>query len=161
MGKKDFERANCVRMILSSDEPCCEKIAELRCNVDDMTAEAIGFAMDRLFDGGALEVYTLPIGMKKSRPGTLIRVMCRENQRQDIIALLFRHTTTIGVRETATKRYVLDRKITEIDTLFGTVRRKDSCGYGVTRSKYEYDDLARIAKEKNISLADVIKLIEE
>ena len=161
MGKKDFEAANCVRAMLGETESNEENMLELSCNVDDMTAEAIGFAMEQLFEGGANEVYTIPIGMKKSRPGTLIRVICREDKRQDMIAMLFKHTTTIGIRETATKRYVLDRKITEIETPCGTVRRKDSSGYGVTRSKYEYDDLARIAKEKDISLADVIKLIEQ
>ena len=79
MGKKNFEAANCIRAMLGEREGKTDAVLELSCNVDDMTAEQIGFAMERLFDGGALEVYTIPIGMKKSRPGALIRVMCREH----------------------------------------------------------------------------------
>ena len=122
-----------------------------------MTAEAISFAMERLFEGGALEVYTVSIGMKKSRPGTLLRAMCKEQDKEKIIGLLFKYTTTIGVREAVTHRYVLDRKTEVIQTPYGEVRRKVSTGYGVSRSKYEYDDLSRIAKEQNISLDEVKK----
>ena len=160
MGKKDFEAANCVRAMLGELEDRSDVVLELSCNVDDMTAEAVGFAMDRLFEGGALEVYTLPIGMKKSRPGTLIRVMCREKDRDAIVALLFRHTTTIGVRESVTRRFVLDRQVSTVSTPYGDVRYKKSTGYGVTRCKYEYDDLARIAKERNLTLEEALRLTE-
>ena len=95
--------------------------------------------------------------MKKSRPGTLLRVMCKEQDKESIIGLLFKYTTTIGVREAVTHRYVLDRKTETIQTQYGEVRRKVSSGYGVSRSKYEYDDLSRIAKEQNISLDEVKK----
>ena len=161
MGKKDFEIANCVRALLGETKDKNDTVLEISCNVDDMTAEAIGFATERLFEGGAMEVYTVPIGMKKSRPGTLIRVMCREEDREKIIALLFRHTTTIGVREAVTRRYVLDRRMEALQTPYGEVRRKVSSGYGVSREKYEYDDLARIAKEQNISLDEVKKRLED
>ena len=161
MGKKDFEIANCVRALLGETKDKNDTVLEISCNVDDMTAEAIGFATERLFEGGAMEVYTVPIGMKKSRPGTLIRVMCREEDREKIIALLFRHTTTIGVREAVTRRYVLDRRMEALQTPYGEVRRKVSSGYGVSRAKYEYDDLARIAKERNISLDEVKKRLED
>ena len=161
MGKKDFSAANCVRALLGESKGKSDTILELSCNVDDMTAEGIGFAMERLFEGGALEVYTIPVGMKKSRPGTLLRVMCSENNREAMLALLFRHTTTIGVREAATRRYVLNRRMETLDTPYGEVRRKTSSGYGVVRTKYEYDDLARIAREQNISLDEARKLIED
>lgn len=161
MGEKDFSRANCIRAILGESIKASDNydtndiVFELSCNVDDMTAEAIGFAMDRLFEGGALEVYTIPVGMKKSRPGTLIRVMCREKDRKNILHLIFKHTTTIGIREVKTRRYVLDRKIRSITTPYGEIHSKISCGYGVSRTKYEYEDLSRIAKERNLSLNDV------
>lgn len=160
MGKKDFPRANCVRAMLGEHEDKTDIVLELSCNVDDMTAEEVSFAMERLFEGGAKEVYTIPIGMKKSRLGTLIRVMCNEQDKEKILHLLFRHTTTIGVRECETKRYVLDRKIETQQTPFGEIRRKISSGYGVSRFKYEYDDLSRIAREQNISLEEVRKQIE-
>ena len=161
MGKKDFEAANCVRAMLGESEDKGDTVSELSCNVDDMTAEEIGFAAERLLEGGALDVYTVPIGMKKSRPGTLIRVICREQDRDNMIRLMFEHTTTIGIREAVTRRYVLERSIESIMTPYGEVRRKKSSGYGVSRSKYEYDDLSRIAMEKNISLEAVKKLLDE
>lgn len=161
MGKKDFEAANCVRAMLGETESREDIVLELSCNVDDMTAEEIGFAMERLFEGGALEVYTIPIHMKKSRPGTLIRVMCKEQDKEDMIDLIFKYTTTIGIRQAETQRYVLDRKITMVETPCGTVRRKDAAGYGVSRSKYEYDDLADIAREKGLSIKEVRDLIEK
>lgn len=163
MGKKDFEAANCIRVMLGETIGDDKKntVLELSCNVDDMTAEDIGFASEKLFEGGALEVYTIPIGMKKSRPGTLLRVMCTIEDREKMLSLLFRHTTTIGVREAETRRYVLNRQIETVSTAFGDVHRKSVHGYGVSRFKYEYEDLARIAEEKNISLAEVRKLIED
>ena len=161
MGKKDFPRANCVRAILGRTEDRQETVSELSCNVDDMTAEALAFAAERLFEGGALEVYTIPVGMKKSRPGTLLRVLCRAEDRERLLALLFRHTTTIGVRETVTRRYVLDRRVQTLQTPYGEVRKKVSVGWGVRREKYEYEDLARIARERGIGLDEVRALLED
>ena len=161
MGRKDFPRANCVRAMLGETADKTDTVSELSCNVDDMTAEAIGFATERLFEGGANEVYTIPIGMKKSRPGTLIRVICKEQDKEKMIGLLFRHTSTIGVRETVTQRYIMERKIESVQTPYGEVRRKVSSGYGTSRIKYEYDDLARIAKEQNISIDEVRRIVEK
>ena len=155
MGMKDFPAANCVRAMLGETEDRSETVTELSCNVDDMTAEQIGFAMEKLFETGALEVYTIPIGMKKSRPGTLIRVICREEDREAMVRSIFRHTSTIGIRETSQRRYVLDREIRSVETELGEVRQKISRGYGVIRSKYEYDDLARIARENDMSVEEV------
>lgn len=160
MGKKDFEAANCVRAMLGETESRTDSVLELSCNLDDMTAEEIAFAAERLFEGGALDVYTIPIGMKKSRPGTLLSVMCRERDRERIVGLLFKHTTTIGVRQSELTRYVLDRTLTAVETPYGCVHRKDSTGYGVKRSKYEYEDLARIAAEKGLSIQALLELIE-
>ena len=161
MGPKEFEAANCVRVMLGETKDRQDCVRQLSCNVDDMTAEEIGFAMERLFEAGALEVFTVPAGMKKSRPGTLICALCRERDKEKIIKAVFKYTTTIGVREIACGRYVLEREFATVDTPWGAVRRKDSAGYGVRRSKYEYDDLAKIAAEKSMSIADIIRLIEK
>lgn len=155
MGKKDFPQANCLRAIWGEGEGQTDFVPELSCNLDDMTGEAVAFAVERLFEAGALEAYTIPIGMKKSRPGILLRVLCRPEDREKIVSLIFRHTTTIGIRETATRRYVLDRTIETVQTEYGEIRRKTVSGYGVTRSKYEYEDLARIAKERGLSLHEI------
>ena len=159
MGKKDFPAANCLRAFLGETEDRQETVPELSCNVDDMTAEQIGFALERFFDAGALEAYTLPIGMKKSRPGTLIRVICREEDKEALVRAMFRYTSTIGIRETSTRRYVLDRQLKTVETEFGPVQLKASRGYGISRSKYEYEDLARIAREKGMSLEEVRKML--
>lgn len=161
MGKKDFDAANCVRVMLGETADKADEICELGCNVDDMTGEAVGFAMDRLFEAGALDVYTVPIGMKKSRPGTLIKVMCRESDKEKIIETVFKYTTTIGIRENMMKRHVMDRHIETVETEHGPVRCKLSTGYGVTRKKYEYDDIARIAREKGISIEAVRAILEK
>ncbi|HHT05601.1 MAG TPA: nickel pincer cofactor biosynthesis protein LarC [Hydrogenispora sp.] len=161
MGKKDFAAANCVRVFLGETEGKRDQVFALYCNVDDMTAEEIGFAIDRLFAAGALEVFTVPAGMKKSRPGTLIHILCRDQDREKIVSTIFKYTTTIGIREVVCNRYVLERSFTTLQTPYGKVRRKDSVGYGVRRSKYEYDDISRIAKEKGINISEVIRLLEE
>ena len=160
MGKKDFPAANCVRAILGETADKTDVVSELSCNVDDMTGEAVAFASERLFEAGALDVYTVPIGMKKSRPGILIRVLCQEQDREKILGVLFRHTTTIGVRETVMHRYVLERSIETIQTPYGEVHCKKSAGYGTLRYKYEYEDLARIAREQNLSLYEIREHIE-
>lgn len=161
MGKKNFEAANCVRAFLGEAQGEQGMVAELSCNVDDMTAEEIGFAMERLFDAGALDVFTSPIGMKKSRPGTLIRVICAPEDREALSRLLFLHTTTLGVREAGLRRRTLERTVVTVDTPCGPVRRKESAGYGLTRSKYEFEDLAAIAREKGISLRQAAALLEK
>ena len=161
MGKKDFAAANCVRAMLGEDAgQGGDRVWMLACNVDDMTAEAVGFAMERLFDCGALDVYTVPIGMKKSRPGTMLCVLCRPEAKDAMLDCLFRYTTTIGVRELALQRHVLDRRVTTLDTPYGPVRRKEVRGRGAERYKYEYEDLARIALEKGVSLAEAASLID-
>ena len=161
MGKKDFAAANCVRAMLGEDAgQGGDRVWMLACNVDDMTAEAVGFAMERLFDCGALDVYTVPIGMKKSRPGTMLCVLCRPEAKDAVLDCLFRYTTTIGVRELALQRHVLDRRVTTLDTPYGPVRRKEVRGRGAERYKYEYEDLARIAREKGVSLAEAASLID-
>lgn len=161
MGKKDFPAANCVRALFGETEEAGDTVAELSCNVDDMTAEAVGYAMEAFFAAGALEVYTTPAGMKKSRPGVVIHVMCREDKKDEMAALIFRHTTTIGVRENISKRYTLKRFTETVQTPFGEMRKKISTGYGVTREKYEYEDLARVAKEQGMSIGEVLAAIEK
>ena len=161
MGKKDFPIANCIRALLGETEECSDTIVQLCCNLDDMTAEAIGFAEEQLFAAGALEVYTIPAQMKKSRPGILLSVLCQEKEKAKIIRLIFQHTTTLGIRENISRRYILSRDVKNIKTELGDVRVKMSSGYGVVREKFEYEDIARIAREQGISLADVTKLISK
>ncbi len=146
MGKKDFEQVNCVRAMLGLSDEKSKDIIELACNLDDMTPERISFCTERLFEAGALDVYTIPIVMKKSRLGTMLCVMCNPEQREEIIRLIFKYTTTIGVRENISHRYTLKRSIGKVNTQYGEMRVKHSEGFGVERAKYEYEDLARVAR---------------
>lgn len=156
MGKKDFERANCVRILLGETEEKPERFLSLQCNVDDMTGEAVGFALENLLELGALDAFTVPIGMKKSRPGILLSVLCWESDREKLVEALFRHTTTLGVREVLCDRHTLHREIQTVDTPFGTIHKKVSTGYGVHREKYEYEDLAAIARQRQMSLEEIL-----
>ena len=159
MGTKDFPAANCVRAMLGEQDAPTEEILELSCNLDDCTGEAIGFAMERLLDAGALDVYWTSVGMKKNRPGILLTCMCRPLDREKMVELLFRHTTTLGVRESAFRRYTLSRESKTIQTPDGNVRVKVSSGYGVTREKPEFEDLAKIARETGKSFSELQKSI--
>ena len=160
MGKKDFEAANCVRAMLgeTADEKDC--IWELSCNVDDMTAEQMGYALECFFKAGALDAFTMPIQMKKSRPGTLISVLCTKDKKVELTSQIFKHTSTAGIREKEITRSVLNRTISNVETPYGTIRKKVYSGYGVTRSKYEYEDLADIASTQNLSIEEVLKNID-
>ena len=154
MGTKDFPAANCVRAMLGEMDAPTEEILELSCNLDDCTGEAIGFAMERLLDAGALDVYWTSVGMKKNRPGILLTCMCRPLDREKMVELLFRHTTTLGVRESAFRRYTLSRESKTIQTPDGDIRVKVSTGYGVAREKPEFEDLAKIARKTGKSLSE-------
>jgi uncharacterized protein (TIGR00299 family) protein len=158
MGKKDFEAANCVRALFGESGQKGDEIVELCCNLDDMTPEAIGFAQERLFEGGALDVYTTAIGMKKCRPGVLLSCMCREKDREAMIRLIFRHTTTLGIRETVCRRYTLGRTEHMEETKYGPVKIKTAEGWGVKREKAEYEDLAEIARRNGLSFLEAEKL---
>ena len=160
MGKKDFEAANCVRAMLGETGDGADSVYELNCNIDDMTAETIGFAVEKIREAGAVEVFTTAVMMKKNRPGTLLTVLCREAQKEAVVQAIFKHTATIGIRETLCRRYVLTRTEETVETALGPVRRKVSSGYGVQRAKFEHDDLAALAEKSGLSLTEVMEKID-
>jgi len=155
MGTKDFPAANCVRAMLGHTDDSRDQIAALSCNLDDMTGEEIGFAMEQLLEAGALDVYTTAIAMKKNRPATMLTVLCRDDQKEAMVRLIFRHTTTLGIREAEFCRYTLQRQVETVETPYGPVRRKVVSGYGVSRSKAEYEDLAKIARQQGTGLREL------
>ena len=155
MGKKDFPMANCLRALLGETGEETDSILELCCNLDDMTGEDMGFAMERLLCAGALDVFYTPIYMKKNRPGYMLTVLCRQKQREEMAALLFRHTTTLGIRETPHRRFCLSRRTEQVQTPYGSVTCKVSQGRDVLRRKPEYEDLARLAREQNCPISQI------
>jgi len=160
MGKKDFEKANCIRAYSGNTANNAEDVTELVCNLDDMTPEAVAFAQQLLFDEGALDVYTTPVCMKKGRMGFTFTCMCRSDLKDKMVSLIFKHTTTLGMRENTSRRYTLQREQGEVQTKYGTVRIKTAYGYGVQKSKPEYEDIAAIARKQGISIQDVVKEIK-
>ena len=120
-----------------------DRICELSANIDDMTGEELGFAMEQLLEAGALDVYHTPIIMKKSRPAVKFSVLCRPEDVDRVVEDFFKYTKTAGIRRQDFTRYILDREVHEENG----IRIKTYRGYGVKRSKAEYDDLARQARE--------------
>ena len=161
MGKKDFERANCIRVFLGESESRREQVTRLECNLDDITGEAVGYAMEQLFHAGAFDVYTQAIGMKKSRPGILLSVICSPENADELAALIMKHTTTLGIRRQDMTRYILQRTVETVDTPYGPVRIKKASGMGVSRSKAEYEDLATLADSNHVSLETIRKAIKD
>lgn len=159
MGTKDFEAANCIRAFLGSGSDADRSVSEICCNLDDMTPEAIGFVQEILFENGALDVYTIPIGMKKSRPGIILCCLCRKEQTDEMSGLILRHTTSLGVRIAEFRRSVLERSQSLVDTAYGPIRVKTATANGISKSKAEFDDVARIARENNLTLSEVQRLI--
>ena len=158
-GKKDFEGlANLLRASLgeSAEVAGVDDVFELSCNIDDMTGEEIAFACERLFAAGAKDVVTVPLTMKKGRPGVMIQALCAPGDHDALVAAMFRHTTTLGIRETRCRRQVLERREETANLPDGTtVRRKVSEGYGVRRAKLEHDDVAAYARKADVPLREV------
>lgn len=138
-----------------------DRVCEFECNIDDMTAEELAFAAGRLMEEGAKDVTLTPVQMKKGRPATMLTLMCadEEAEKERFIGLIFKYTTTIGIRELISERYILDRIEETLETPYGKVRCKRVSGYGVERCKLEYDDLARIAGERGVSIAEARTLV--
>ena len=160
MGKKDFEQANCVRAFLGESEGKREQITKLECNLDDMTGEDIGYAIEQLFNAGARDVFTQPIGMKKNRPGVLLSVLCSPEDADRMAEEIMKHTSTIGIRRQDMGRYTLQRVVKTIETSYGEVRIKQAEGMGVERSKPEFDDVAMLAKKNNVPLRSIREAVD-
>lgn len=154
-GKKSFQQLNCVRAFLGKTADMPKQITELVCNIDDMTGEELGFAQDILRNAGAREVFTMPVMMKKNRPGVMLICLCTAEQEAEMVRMIFRYTSTNGIRKHLSERYTLDYQIDRKHTEYGEIRIKKAAGFGVNKSKPEYDDLAEIAKAHGLSLREV------
>jgi hypothetical protein len=131
-------------------------------NIDDSTAEVLGYAMERLLEAGALDVYFSSIQMKKGRPGVMMSFLCRPNQLDRLSQTMLTETSAIGLRYYRADRIALQRRVAELPTEFGAVRFKqiiDSSGK-VVRASPEYDDCRRIAREKEIPCRDVMERLQ-
>jgi uncharacterized protein (TIGR00299 family) protein len=166
IGTRRMEKPNLLRVSLreEADVPpgdwLIEELVLLEAHIDDMSGEALGFLMETLFAAGALDVTFAPAVMKKSRPGTIVSVLCPPKKLNTLRELMFKKSATIGFRETEVRRLSLRREEDALGGEWGEVRRK-TVFYGgkPLRSKLEYDDRARIAREQGLSLEEAEKLI--
>ena len=159
-GNKNFESANVVKAVLGevTDELISENVIELNCNVDDMSAEDMAYATKALIENGAKDAFVTPVIMKKGRSGMLLTVLCSAIDKERFVSLIFKHTSTIGIRVKETERIILNRHEETLHTKLGDVRVKYSEGYGVKREKPEFEDLRKLAEENNISVAEARKI---
>ena len=149
---------NVLRVLIgeTSDRASTERIVVLECEIDDMNPQIFGPVMDQLYAAGALEVYFASVQMKKNRPGTLLTILARPEQREAFTSIVFRETTTIGVRYHEVTRERLEREIVAIQTPFGSVRFKIArLGGEIMNAAPEFDDCLRIAAERALPVKDV------
>jgi uncharacterized protein (TIGR00299 family) protein len=137
-----------------------DKVAVIETNIDDMNPQLFEYVMERLFDSGALDVSLTQVIMKKGRPGIILTVLCREEKRMDIIDVVLRETSTIGVRYYEASRIALDRGIKEVSTEFGKVRVKVSMMRdGTVKWSPEYEDCRKMARRLKVPLLELTKKI--
>lgn len=162
VGSKDYGIPNFLRAFTgkSLEEPTVYKndaVLVMETNIDNMNPEIIGYTTERLFAGGALDVFISTVYMKKGRPGSLLTVICHPRDKDNLLKIIFRETTTLGVRFREEGRAVQDRQIQEVSTHYGRVRVKtalDSSGRPL-RFSPEYEDCKKIALEKGVPLGEV------
>jgi uncharacterized protein (DUF111 family) len=155
-GSKDFKNVpNVLRVVIgertsasaASDQSSGNRVLKIECEIDDMSPQLFGPASDALFAAGAVEVFLTPVFMKKGRPGTLLTVLAPPSLREAISALLFRETTTIGIRFEALERETLEREWVQIDVDGGPVRIKIARRGGeIVNASPEFDDCVRVAQ---------------
>ena len=133
-----------------------ERVAVLECEIDDMNPQIFGVVMDQLYGAGALDVFYVPVQMKKNRPGTLLTVIAPPERRSTLADIIFRETTTIGLRHDEVERECLQREIVSVETPIGAVRFKIARRDGrIVNAVPEFDDCARLAAANNLSVKEV------
>lgn len=163
IGHRESAIPNVLRVHLAT--PCASvgssrQARLLQCNIDDMTAEALGVAMDVLLEHGAMDVHFTPIVMKKNRPATCVSVLCAASDETRFTELLFRHTTTLGIKSFALEKTALETSFRRLETPLGPVSIKQALRDGkVIRSKPELEDCREIARRFDIPLAEVYAVI--
>lgn len=158
-GNKDpEERPNILRVMIGQEDASLhsETITIIETNIDDMNPQVYEYVMDRLFDAGALDVFLTQVIMKKSRPGVLLTVLCSAEKKNDIITIIMKETTTIGVRLYDAGRVTMKREIKQVQTRYGKVRVKQSALGSSVKITPEYEDCKSIAQNTGLSLLEVM-----
>jgi uncharacterized protein (DUF111 family) len=172
IGTRKLDKPNLLRVSWREERDAAPSPAEggivaedmvlIEANIDDMSGEELGFLMESLFEEGALDVTLTPCVMKKSRPGTVVSVLCPPGKPETLRRTMFRRSSTLGFRETTVRRLSLKREEGRITGAFGEGRTKTAFWEGrPLRSKIEYEDRARVGREQDVSLADAERIINQ
>jgi uncharacterized protein (DUF111 family) len=156
-GTKDFpEMANVLRVLVGESSGATEMttVSVLEANIDDCSPQVLGYAMERLFEAGALDVTLSPLLMKKQRPGSLLRVIATPETREALSAIVFAETTTLGLRVYEAERRVQSRGFETVETPFGPVRVK----VGEFGASPEYDDCRKLALKTGVPLKEILSV---
>ena len=157
-GKRDYKRPGLLRALLLETEEAVyesDSILKLECNIDDCTGEALGYAMELLLENGARDVHYIPVYMKKNRPAYQLTVICKKEDREKLEAIIFRETTTIGLRYVEMVRTILPRRTEKRQTSYGVVAVKICEGEGEVRITPEYESIREICRERGLSFQKV------
>jgi hypothetical protein len=159
-GKREYELPGILRaMIIDYNREEQDTIYKLESNIDDCTGEELGFVLERLFAAGARDVHYTPVYMKKNRPAWLLSVICSKEDIETLEHIIFKNTTTIGIRRVEMERTVLKREQLNLQTAFGPARVKVCTVDGEKRYYPEYDDVAKICREQKASYNEVYQML--
>ncbi len=155
-GKRDYGRASILRgMLIEPEAEEADHICKLESNIDDSTGEVLGYVMERLFEAGARDVYYTPVYMKKNRPAYQLNVICDEKAAPELEQIIFRETTTIGIRRVRMQRTVMHREIRQVETSFGMAEVKVCRSGEIVRVYPEYESVAAICRGSDLNYRDV------
>ncbi len=161
-GKRSYERPGILRAMMIRDRTGSQDvICKLESNIDDCSGEVLGYVMERLFEAGARDVHYMPVFMKKNRPAWQLNVICGEEDIEKLEQIIFRETTTIGIRRMKMERTVLRREERMVDTVFGQAQVKVCEARGVKRFYPEYESVARLARECQAPFSQVYQTVQK
>lgn len=159
-GSKDLQIPNVLKVYYGNIEDEKDDIVVMETNIDDCGGELLGYTQELLFKNGALDVFFTPIFMKKNRPGYRMSITCKQEDKLKLQNIIFRETTTIGIRYRKEHRAVLKREIIEIETKYGKIKAKKVINNGEEYIYPEYEEIKKIAEKNNIPLKNFYKLEE-
>ncbi len=159
-GNKDFSHANILRILSFDSVANNEEVIQIDANIDDQTGETLSYAMEKIFDSGALDCWFTPIFMKKNRPAITLSVLVKHINLDNVLDQIFKHTTTIGLRYHAVTRDICQREFQKVTTKYGEIEAKKVTRKNITKIFAEYESAKEIANKLDISVIDVMKEVK-
>ena len=159
-GSKELSIPNVLKVSLGNIEDRNDESIIMETNIDDCNGEILAYTVERLLDNHALDAFFAPIYMKKNRPAYMLSVICHKEDQKKLEDIIFQETTTIGIRYRTEKRTVLNRKNVMVDTPYGSIEAKQVTHNGNTYTYPEYESVKKLAKEKDISIKEIYRMIK-